>query len=415
MLNTSPANPGSRIFLSRALLAFVVVIFYCNIGIYLSLAVSSRLEPQYWLGLLVLLVIAWAVISPRYRFEVFRTPLFFWCVLFLGLTLIAYAVVPASDISTLKERIRDVVLLTSLLGVFLMMPDQIVFVRKLVFWAMVLGVLVNLISLVDSVFLLSGKFIPAQPAGLYINPNESATALILGMLLAIGVLAKTRRIPFVIWVFVGVAATFSREAILGWVLVVTVLCISGTVNWKSLLLWISALLAALVVIVLVLIKVDVLNVFVKQFYSMQLHRLVWFVDGISSGSSADIRLKLLKDAWDLFLRHPWLGNGLGSTMQWQQAHSTHNMYLYYMDDYGIVGALLYPLLVWCIVYGSRGETRKTAWCMAIFMLFWGLFDHNVVHNYYALFSISLMAAMSRISARAGSPEYAGSLGPVRTN
>ncbi|MGH8403648.1 MAG: O-antigen ligase family protein, partial [Gammaproteobacteria bacterium] len=342
--------------------------------------------------------------------------LFFWCVLFLGLTLMAYAVVPSSDISTLKERIRDVLLLTSLLGVFLMMPDQIIFVRKLVFWAVVLGVLVNLISLVDSIFLLSGKFIAAQrPAGLYINPNESATALILGMLLAIGVVAKTRRIPFVIWVFVGVAATFSREAILGWALVVTVLCISGTVNWKSLLLWISALVVALVLMVLVLIKVGVLNVFVKQFYSMQLHRLVWFADGIRSGTSADIRLKLLKDAWDLFLQHPWLGNGLGSTTHWHQAYSTHNMYLYYMDDYGIVGALLYPLLVWCIVYESREATRRIAWCMAIFMLFWGLFDHNVVHNYYALFSISLMAAMSKISARAGSPEYAGNPGPVRTD
>ena len=36
--------------------------------------------------------------------------------------------------------------------------------------------------------------------------------------------------------------------------------------------------------------------------------------------------------------------------------------------------------------------------MAIFLLFWGLFDHNIVQNYYSLFAISLTAAMSRISA-----------------
>jgi O-antigen ligase len=386
------------IYTKRAVLTFAVIAFFCNIAVYLSQAISPHLEPQYWLGLLALLVGAWVLVSPQGRFEVLRTPLIFWCVLFMGLTLLVFILVPTSHFSTLKERIRDVIMLVALLAMFLMMSDQLVFVRKLVFWAVVIGALINLISLVTSNFLLPSRFVGAsRPAGFYINPNESATALIFGMILAIGAVPKTWRIPFVAWTFVGITATFSREAILGWAVAVAVLCITGTINWKHVLVWTSVLTAAGILLVFILIKAEMINIFVTRFYGMQLRRLVWFIHGIGSGASVKIRLNLMQNAWELFMRHPWLGNGIGSTEHWQQAYSTHNMYLYYMDDYGIIGALLYPLLIWAIVHRARGEICKIGWCMAAFMLFWALFDHNVVHNYYSLFAISLMAAMSRIS------------------
>lgn len=385
--------------LKRSLLLFIVIVFFCNIAIYLSLVVSARLEPQYWLGLLTVFVIILAALSRQHRFEVFRTPLFFWCVLFIGLTVIVFLTVPNSYFQQVKERIRDVVLLVVLTGAFLMLRNQLGFLRKLVFLAVLLGVLINMISIVHNRFLLPEHIqYAARPAGFYINPNESATALILGMILSISILPKRWRIPYVAMVFVGVLATFSREAIGAWIIVTGLLCIFGMIDWKKLLIWTLALVALAAFSVFILIETKIINVHVAWYYQQQLHRLSWFVHGIKHGTSADTRLNLVKEAWDLFLQHPWIGNGIGSTEHWGLHYSTHNMYLYFMDDYGITGLLLFPLLVWCVCRESRGEMRKIAYCMAAFLLFWGLLDHDVVRNYYSLFAISLMAAMSRISA-----------------
>lgn len=397
-------NHIAEMILKRSLLAYIVILFFGDVAIYLSLGVSPRLEPQYWIALLVVLagILAW--FSRQTRWEVFRTPVFFWCVGFLALTLIFFAAIPTSHIEQLKERIRDVVLLTTFLSVFLMLRDELLFLRKLVFWAVLFGVVMNLISIAHTNFFMPQDFVgTAQPAGFYINPNESGTALISGMILSVSILAMRWRIPYAAFVFIGVLATFSREAIVAWALVVFCLCFFGIMEWKKLLLWTGVLVIVAVAATLGMIKTHVINTHLTNFYYDQLHRLIWFVHTPRPGSSVGIRLQLLKNGWELFLAHPWIGNGLGSTYHWVMPFSTHNMYLLYMDDYGVIGFFLYPLLIWCMVRGAAGETRKLAWTMAIFLLFWGLFDHNIVQNYYSLFAISLTAAMSRISATASTP------------
>lgn len=392
-------NDKSTLTLKRSLLVFCVVVFFCNIGIYLSLEVSPQLEPQYWLGLLMVLAVGASFLFRQYSFEIFRTPLFFWCVVFLGLTAILYAVVPTSYFQQVKERIRDVLLLVTLTSIFLMLRDQLGFLRKALLFAVLMGVLINMISIVHSNFLLRNLYeYAARPAGLYINPNESATALIVGMILSITILPMRWRIIYAAIVFVGVLATFSREAVFGWFIVTTIFCFFGVIGWKKLSLWTTAFVGASLSIALLLAKYKVINFYVADYYHQNLKRLVWFVSGSRHDPSLDSRLDLVKQSWNLFLKHPWIGNGIGSTEHWGLHYSTHNMYLYFMDDYGVVGLFLYPSLVWCIFRDSEGEVRKIAWCMAIFLLFWGMFDHNVTRNYYSLFAMSLMAVMSRVSS-----------------
>lgn len=403
---------GDDIYLKRALLVFVVIVFYCGIGVYLSLAVSARLEPQYWLGLSVLFALILAAFSPENRFDVFRMPLFFWCLFFIGLTVILFLIVPTSHFQIVKNRMRIVVALTTLTWIFIMLKDQQRFLRKLVVIAVILGVIVNLISVVHTDFLLpNSNEYTNRPAGLYINPNEAATAFVFGMILSVGVVRERWRVLFVALVLLGVVATFSREAILAWLIVVALMCVLKIIKWKMMILWSCVGLVVGFVVMLVLIKTRVIAAYDAKYYNDQLSRLVWFMDGMRHDGSVDIRLKLLKHGWTVFLEHPLLGNGIGSTNFWSIPYSTHNIYLLYMVDYGIIGLFLYPLLVWCIALKSVGETRKITWCMATFMLFWGFFDHDVVRNYYSLFSISLMAAMSWISAHADAVPVQASIIP----
>lgn len=399
---------GMGIVLKRALLVFIVGLFFCDIAVYLSLAVSPRLQPQYWIALLVVLASVLAWYSPSTRWEVFRTPLFVWCVLFFVLTLVFFAVVPASHIEQLKERTRDVVLLMAFLGVFLMLSRELDFLRRLVILAVLLGVAINLITLVHNGFLRPASVTwDHRPGGFYINSNESAIALILGMIVSVGVLRPRWRASFAIFTLVGVAATFSREGAIGWVVAVVCLGAFGVIGWKSLGLHVLGFVVCAGVVILLLPELHLIKPGLLHYYYLEIYyRSFGYFEGVPLDSSIRDRITLMKAGWHLFLGHPWIGNGLGSTYHWSLPLSTHNMYLLYMDDYGVIGAVLYPLIIWCMVREATGETRKIAWTMAVFLLFWGLLDHNIVQNYYSLFAISLTAAMSRISTHEGGEEVA---------
>lgn len=407
-MSSSIAQPisVSRVgaILQRSLLAYIVILFFGDVAIYLSLAVSPRLEPQYWIGLLVVLAGTLAWFSPQSRWEVFRTPVFFWCAAFLALTLIFFAAIPASHIEQLKERIRDVVLLTAFLGVFLMLRDDLGFLRKLLVVAVVVGVVINLISLFNHNFLaLPVNEWASRPAGFYAQPNESGIALVLGMVLSVGILPSRWRVPYAILVLAGVAVTFSREAVLGWLIVMVCLCVFNTIRWKPLVIYLVLLTVCVTVVGLIVRKTNSMNMYNVDFYHYQIRRFYFILEGMHSDVSATDRWKVLQLGWVTFLAHPWIGSGIGVTYHWSMPVSTHNMYLLYMDDYGIIGLFLYPALIWCMIRGARGETRKLAWTMTIFLLVWGLFDHNIVQNYYSLFAISMTAAMSRISATERAP------------
>lgn len=394
----SYASNNAGILLKRGLLVFIVVLFFCDIAIYLSLAVSARLQPQYWIALLVVLGGALAWVSPQTRGRVFRTPVFFWCVLFLVLTLVLYAVVPTSHIEQLKERIRDVVLLIAFLDIFLMLQGDLNFVRRLLVAAVVVGVVINLVSLVHPEFLRPpGVTWPYRPGGFYINPNESGIALIIGMVLSFSVLPQRWREVYTVLVAVGIAPTFSREAALLWFLVTVCLCVFGMLKWTRLVLTLVIVGLGAALFFFLLVEAHVIHVATLDFYKYAIDRFNVFFKGIRGQASDEYRLQLVKAGWALFLAHPLIGNGLGSTYHWNLPTSTHNMYLLYADDYGIIGFFLYPLLMWCMVRGAVGETRELAWTMAIFLLAWGFFDHNVVQNYYSLFAIALTAAMVKIS------------------
>ena len=96
----------------------------------------------------------------------------------------------------------------------------------------------------------------------------------------------------------------------------------------------------------------------------------------------------------MFLDNPLFGNGIGSTDLWAELVSTHNMYLYLMADYGILGIILYPLLVLVTVWHSHKEVRSIALAFASFALMWGFFSHNIMSEYYSLIAFALMASMS---------------------
>ena len=91
---------------------------------------------------------------------------------------------------------------------------------------------------------------------------------------------------------------------------------------------------------------------------------------------------------------PLFGYGVGTTDLWSETLPTHNTYLKLGVDFGVAGLLLLPLLVLATVKDARGAAARLRPAFLVFVLLWGLFDHNVVNTYYFAVAFALMAAMA---------------------
>ena len=113
------------------------------------------------------------------------------------------------------------------------------------------------------------------------------------------------------------------------------------------------------------------------------------------------RIEVVKLAWHMFSEHPFIGNGIGSTSSLNvgalATHdiSTHNMYLYFMADHGILGAFIYPLLIYAVTHPYQENNKYIILVFMAFYFIWGFFNHNIVVLRFYLMTFSLMATMNQ--------------------
>jgi O-antigen ligase len=267
--------------------------------------------------------------------------------------------------------------------------------------AVVLSVFNNIVELTNPLA-FGGINTSGRPAGFYLNPNGTGSALMLGLIFGIGALPKKIRVFYSFIVLIGVFLTVSRGAILGWFIVMGVLCKTNLVPRKQLLFWVVSIVGFSIIfgsILSGLFDLDELQrsgVITANVNNIH-ERLDW-LQNPKSEDSADSRLEVVAIAWKMFGEHPWLGNGLGSTDNINGLGiSTHNMYLQLMTDHGIIGVTILPALVYAVTRNVQGESRSIAWAFGVFIMLWGFFSHNILEDRVILIGFSLMAAMSKTS------------------
>ena len=236
-----------------------------------------------------------------------------------------------------------------------------------------------------------------RPAGFYVDPNKTGCALMLAMLLSLTIIKKPYRWISILVAGIGIMATFSRGAILGWVICTVILVIGRVICEQR-----RKVLLPAVILVFLLVSLNPLKTLTDYFKGDPsganwdiVNRLEEFQNPSLSEDSAMERQAVAAGGWIAFGRHPFWGNGLASTRKWTVSDvSTHNMYLYYMADNGILGVLFLPGAIFAVVYRNRGEQRTILICFAIFLSLWGLFSHEVLAERYTLSSLALVAAMN---------------------
>ena len=68
-----------------------------------------------------------------------------------------------------------------------------------------------------------------------------------------------------------------------------------------------------------------------------------------------------------------------------------------MEDHGLLGAAIMPLLILAMTWGANGDSRHVARVFGCAVLLMSFFSHAVLYAPFSLWLFSLMAAMASTS------------------
>jgi hypothetical protein len=258
-------------------------------------------------------------------------------------------------------------------------PRVLDVVKVAVAAATILGVTLNLLDLFHP-----GTFSPVngsgRAAGLYVDANCSGMALVLGCVVSLSAIPRRGRELFLLLTSAGVIATFSREAILAFAIVVTGAALARAISLQ----W---LVVAVVGVVALFSALELGNSLRESpVWNEQHFARLHFT---TTDESAIERFELARETLDQFETAPLFGHGYGTDQYWGNRAPSHNYFLTMLANYGVVGIFVIPALVLSV--------RRKSWDSNVFglvFLVWSFFLHLVLVLPFALIAIAIEAASS---------------------
>lgn len=317
-------------------------------------------------------------------------PFFVWIYLWVAWNLVCFLGSSQSAVATqvLITRIEMALIFTFLLILFTNHIQPQTVGRALAITAVFGAVMVLQDFMVPTYSSVTGR-----GAGFYVNPNIAAFILVQLMILAIPYLYTSLRWPFVILVSVAVFVTFARA---GWlVLFISIIYLFwfGHLGFRRMRAGLG--LAAILLVGLLgygilsgaLVEFLLTTSLAEHLDKNTLARLG--MASFASDFSADERAGALEQALSAFAGggHPFLGLGLGYTFEWDFPASTHNMYVLYLVEGGLLGLAVYLTLIILLFVRSDGLMRLITFNIAIY----SFFSHNILDSPARLIIIALVA------------------------
>jgi O-Antigen ligase len=389
------AEPRSKIKIATDRYQYILSIiatfvFFSDLPDYLFVAPILPIVPLTWIVILAVLSIPFIK-----KVASIPKPLLIWMIFYVVISVLSLMTVSADEISFVDFRAKVLSVLFIALMYAIFQQKSIIHVKFTILAVLLMNVFNNLFELLNPKIFTQVNV--GRPGGFYVDPNKAGCALMLAMLLSIGIVKKPYRWILVLVTGIGILATFSRGAILGW-LICTVLLIAGRVLSDQR----RKIIVPAIILLFFLISINPLKTLTDYFKGDPsganwdiVNRLEEFQNPSLSEDSAMDRQAVAAGGWIMFGNHPFWGNGLASTRKWMVSDvSTHNMYLYYMADHGILGILFLPGAVFAVVYRNQGEQKIILLCFAVFISLWGLFSHEVLAERFTLSSFALLAAMN---------------------
>jgi len=325
-----------------------------------------------------------------------------WWIVFYLCMILLWFILPHNEFS-IKDLQRKILSIASIFifMIFIFYDDKNTsIVRKAVFVATLVAVFNNIYEFINPYAFTDVILFPGRSSGFYLNPSVAGKVIVIGVILSMTILKKQYRTWFLFFSFVGVFLTFSRAAIIGLMIVYLYMLIKKQLDFKY------SVFIPIVLFVVLSFSLPFLSSYVKTTHtagaSNVINRVMWFIDptGHADHSTGE-RQYVANKAFDMLAKGPFLGAGLGSTKHWDARVSTHNIYLTTSAEFGILGILIFPLLIYSIIQNARDEAAIIAGIFAIIILYMGFFAHTLLDELDILFAYALIANLSYKSQRRG--------------
>jgi hypothetical protein len=372
----------------RFLVVAAVLIFFTNIA---DFTVKYGLIPLVWIGVFAALS-APAILLGLGGARIPIRPVVWWCAFYLLISIASYYHSPQDEFAfqEVQTRIVSVIFLVLAMIVFSGAEEQRL-AQKWIAGAVLLATALNIYELFNP---MTFSTIPGRSSGLYNNVNQSGAALVLGLILSYHVIPDRFKMAYVGITALGVIPTFSRSAMIGWMLVVGYFFIRA--GFRAQIRRLAILAVVCVGVLFSPIWGDIQHS-LQQRGTLNLNiveRIQFFTGGGRGDDSSDERKAVATRAWELFGERPLDGWGTGASRRIEGFDvGTHNIYLAMLVDHGITGIFVIPFLLLSALWGLNRKTIDIAAPWLIFMLLWGMFSHNVLEERYILLAVALTASM----------------------
>jgi O-antigen ligase len=406
----TPPRTDRRFFVRyhTLLMAIALGAMYANLPIYLYI-LDARLLPKFiYFGIFgfiaPLMVIRWQALR-----DYLVSPFALWALLLFSLNMIHLAGFPASvDVGgaafmDMHAEARRSMIATRaqyiLFALFLGFVASISPTRMYLRIMFVLMAVVPCAVIVD--FANPGLLYPVDVTGavlgraaaMFINPNLAGEAILHIVVLGFAVLDRRFRMPLFLLAGVAILTTFSRAAIIAWVVLLGLFIYKKTLPK-------SAAISLTIAIGILLVFIGSFESYISSREEFEdaatniLSRLNFFSSFTFDDDSSEERAGVIQAGWELFLQNPLFGSGAGATHFWRHRGSTHNQLLLLAAEYGVMGILLWGWMLIMLFKSSFFSDRGLRYAMAFLFAFMSMFTHQMFDAAsYWLVTFALVCAM----------------------
>ncbi|MDB5763093.1 MAG: O-antigen ligase like rane protein [Herminiimonas sp.] len=392
-------TPGQGMLRRYGALSVVAILglVFLNIPNYVN-AINGGVLPKYFYYLFFALLGPLVLLKPKSLVAYLVSPFAVWALVVVILNLIHYFSAPVgTDVVKLKAtnelvftRIFQVVMAAGIgFAVSTLRTESYSFIFRIL--AVAIPFMLAVDFLTPGIFYLPGTegSVPGRSAATFINPNIASESLLLAFLLACPLFGRYR-LPMLLLMGVGIVLTFTRSAIIAWMLL-----------WIYLSLWrIVPRTASGIVLFTMLAATPVLLAGFESYLggrhdivdigNLQ-ERLDFFLNANMNDYSAQERALVLQKGWDLFLSNPILGAGGGATRVWPLQASTHNQFVMLAAEYGVLGIAVWAALGIILWKGKYFRDRHMQHAMCFLYIYMTFFTHNMFDMTYWLAAFALVS------------------------
>ena len=383
---------------------YVIQIFtlmvFLNLIFYVSYAQMINFPNYFFYVALMTIVSIYYVYKQRKIY--LNKGLLFWLIAYFALNTIYYIKAGASP-DLFKFYVLSIVYLFAFVAMSLLydLDDKnLTATRKSIVLALLIGVFLLLYDFTHPGYFTTGYediYESGRAVATYGNQNIAGAILILGLILTIDIIPRKYRIPYIIILFLGIAATVSRSNIMIYFIIIAVMSLQNKISKISLIV-----LSMSSILLLFWLSFFGLEFLQKNFdikiTSDVTDRLEFFVDPENaSHEHTNERVEVLMAAISMFQDSPIIGNGLAATRTWDYRVGPHNSFALTWADFGLIGVLIIPLFLYFTTYqifqSEKKEHKEIALLFILYYTFSSFFSHDMLDQMFNLCGAVIISAL----------------------